>query len=460
MTALPLNQLDEAVEALAHLDAGPVEDVGEKLEAARLKFREWLGDEYDIAALDMMLCTLAAERLPGDPLWLLLISGSGNAKTETVQAAQGSGAIVISTIQSEGALLSGTSTKDRTKGATGGLLRTIGERGVLIIKDFTSIISAHRDSRAMLLAAFREMYDGRWVRNVGSDGGRTLEWAGRIAVIGAVTTVWDRAHDVVAAMGDRFVLIRMDSNQGRAAAGLRAMGNVGKEVQMREELAHAVADVIGHVDTAADFRLTGDEEQTLLEAANLVTLARTGVDYDYRGDVIDAHAPEMPTRFLKQLTQVLRGGLSLGMGREEVLTLAVRCARDSIPPLRLAILLDVAKHPWSAVHEVRRRIDKPRATVDRQLQSLHMLGLLTLDEEEHAARGGGTLWHYSIAPGVRPEVLYQQARPSVPEMSSYGDKGIEDRECPDTDISGTLTKIPAKGPTTALPTRRHERAFL
>lgn len=30
-----------------------------------------------------MLCTIAAERLDGDPLWLLIISGSGNAKTET-----------------------------------------------------------------------------------------------------------------------------------------------------------------------------------------------------------------------------------------------------------------------------------------------------------------------------------------------------------------------------------------
>jgi len=448
MTALALNQFGDAMEALAQLDAGsqssipiagPVEDVAAKLEAARLKFREWLGDEYDIAALDMMLCTLAAERLPGDPLWMLCISGSGNAKTETVQAGQGSGAIVISTIQSEGALLSGTSSKDRTKGATGGLLRTIGERGVLVIKDFTSIISAHRDSRAMLLAAFREIYDGRWVRNVGSDGGRTLEWSGRIAVIGAVTTAWDRAHDVVAAMGDRFVLIRLDSHQGRAAAGLRAMGNVGKEVQMRKELAAAVADVIGHVDTGADFRLTGDEEQTLLEAANLVTLARTGVDYDYRGDVIDAHLPEMPTRFLKQLTQILRGGLSLCMGRAEVLTLAVRCARDSIPPLRLAILLDVAAHPRTGTRDVRRRLNKPRATVERQLQSLHMLGLLTLDEEERGSNGG-TFWYYSIAQGIRPEVLFQQERENVPEMSSYGDKGIENREYPDIDISGTSPK--------------------
>jgi len=36
--------------------------------------------------LDVVMATCAAERLSGDPAWLLVISGSGAAKTETVQA--------------------------------------------------------------------------------------------------------------------------------------------------------------------------------------------------------------------------------------------------------------------------------------------------------------------------------------------------------------------------------------
>lgn len=50
--------------------------------------------------------------------------------------------------------------------------------------------------------------------------------------------------------------------------------------------------------------------------ANLVTLARTAVEHDFKGDVVDSYAPEMPTRYAKQLTQILRGGLSLGIGRD------------------------------------------------------------------------------------------------------------------------------------------------
>src|SRR5262245_7653812 len=97
-------------------------------------FRKWLGNEYEMDAIDAAAATAAAERLDGDPLWLLIVSGPGAAKTETVQALSGCGAHITSTIQSEGALLSATSAKSRSKKATGGLLRKIGERGILVIK--------------------------------------------------------------------------------------------------------------------------------------------------------------------------------------------------------------------------------------------------------------------------------------------------------------------------------------
>lgn len=170
-------------------------------------FQKWLGDEYDLDAASAVIAAAASERLPGDPLWLLIVSGPGGAKTETVQALAGAGAHVTSTIASEGALLSATPRRDRNKKATGGLLRKIGDRGVLVIKDATSILSADRNTRASVLAAIREIYDGRWERNVGTDGGATLTWVGRIVIVGAVTTAWDGAHAVVATMGDRFVLL-------------------------------------------------------------------------------------------------------------------------------------------------------------------------------------------------------------------------------------------------------------
>ena len=100
-------------------------------------FHKWLSKSFDADIVDAVLAAAAAHALGGDPLWLLVISGPGNAKTETVQSLAGASAYVTSTIASEGALLSASPRKGRVKNATGGLLRKIGNDGILVVKDFT-----------------------------------------------------------------------------------------------------------------------------------------------------------------------------------------------------------------------------------------------------------------------------------------------------------------------------------
>ena len=369
------------------------------LDEAHAVFHRWLGADYDTDALDAELAAAAVEKFDdgSDPIWLLIISGPAAAKTETVIALDGAGATITSAITGEAALLSATPKKDRSKTATGGLLRKIGERGVLVIKDVTSILSMNTDTRAKVLAALREVFDGSWFREVGSEGGQTLEWKGRLVVIGAVTTAWDTHHSVVGAMGDRFVLVRIDSNKARMESGRQAIGNTGDEKQMRAELAAAAGGVIAGMNTTP-ITVTKEETETLLKAANLVTLARTAVVTDYRGDVIDAHAPETPNRFAKQLTQIVRGGVAIGLDRKDALRLAIRCARDSMPPLRLAIITHLKDNPVSSTQEIRKGIDKPRLTVDRQLQALHALGVVTCAEVEYSP--SKSRWYYTLAAGI------------------------------------------------------------
>jgi hypothetical protein len=231
-----------------------------ELEEVHEAFRKHFGKSFDLDALDIMLAVAASQKLNGDPVWLLIVSGSGAAKTEMVQTLAGAGAHITSTITSEGALLSGAKKK---KGATGGLLRKIGSEGLLVIKDVTSLLSNNmKDNRGAVMAALREVYDGRWERNVGSEGGMTLTWTGRITTIGAVTTAWDVHHAVVALMGDRFLLVRVDSEDkdARLASGRRAMKNTGSEVEMRKELVAAVGGVLAKLQDG-DIELTKAEER-------------------------------------------------------------------------------------------------------------------------------------------------------------------------------------------------------
>ena len=156
----------------------------------------------------------------------------------------------------------------------------------------------------------------------------------------------------------------------------------------------------------------------------MVALARTGVETDYRGDVINAHEPEMPTRLVKQLTQVFRGAVAINMSRRDALALAIRCARDCVPPLRLEVLLDVAEHPHARVIDIRRRLEKPRATTDRTLQALHIMGLLTCEEIPEIGITGKQVHvrYYSIANGINLSDL------TVPDLSTQGVVGVAKEE--------------------------------
>jgi hypothetical protein len=138
---------------------------------------------------------------------------------------------------------------------------------------------------------------------------------------------------------------------------------------MREELGAAVGGLVLHASTEVG-ELGEEQEAHLVKLADIVTRVRTAVERDFKGEVIDAHAPEMPTRFAKQLTQIVRGGVAIGIPPEKAMGLAVRGARDSISPLRLAILLDVAANPEAQVNHVRERIEKPWSTTKREMEAL------------------------------------------------------------------------------------------
>jgi hypothetical protein len=239
-------------------------------------------------------------------------------------------------------------------------------------------------------------------------------------------------------MGDRFALLRLDSTVGRLASGRQALQNVGSEVQMRAELAEAVGEVLAHIEPERA-ELTDDDVEVLLRVANLVTLARTAVERDSRGEVIDAHAPEAPTRFAKMLGQIVRGSLAVGLAHDDALRLACRIGHDSMPPLRLAVLVDVHTHPLSAVPDVRRRLQKPRNTIDRTLQELHLLGLVHLDETPN---GVGILWRYRVSDDFDTYAL-NLTRPGKVSTCKQGNKregSLKDALL--TDISGTASGSP------------------
>jgi hypothetical protein len=293
--------------------------------------------------------------------------------------------ILESSITGPAALLSGTAKKDRQKDATGGILRKVpADGGVLVLKDFTSIIDMHRDARAEVLAAFREIYDGRWDRSIGADGGRTLTWIGRLGVIAGCTTAIDAAHAVVSTMGTRFLLVRLRDDDDLAGS---AFDHVGDEPTMREALRAAVRGLLDNLPGRPH-----DKEPVraqMVALASHVALARSPVDRDQRGDIRLVMDAEAPTRIVKGLTQLWRAAGCLGLEPASAWEMVLWVGLDSIPKLRRSVLdfLERRATPASTT-EIAEAVEHPTQTTRRTLEDLtaHRVTVRHPGGEGHADR--------------------------------------------------------------------------
>jgi len=165
-------------------------------------YAKWLHDGDTVTTRAVHAAYVANMVLAGDPVWIMLVGGSGTGKTERLAPLAVMPPVVLaSAISGEAALLSATPRRDRAEQATGGLLRRVGDKGVLILKDFTTVLEMDRTDRGKVLAALREIYDGRWDRDVGTDGGQTLTWTGKCGFLAGPARetpcqiCWGHLHD-------------------------------------------------------------------------------------------------------------------------------------------------------------------------------------------------------------------------------------------------------------------------
>ena len=330
-------------------------------------FAKWIRDPDPFPTRAMLAAYVANRKLNG-AVWLMLVGGSGVGKTERlIPLAVMKDVVLESSITGPAALLSATGKKDRSKDATGGLLRKLPDgSGMLLLKDFTSIIDMHRDARAEVLAALREVYDGRWDRSVGAEGGRTLTWEGHLGLVAGCTTAIDSAHSVMSVMGTRFLLIRLHGAQDIAGS---AFDHVGDERSMRDQLRAAVRDLLDHLPGTAYDKT--DVRTPIIALAKYVALARSPVDRDHQGEIRLVLDAEAPTRIVKMLVQFWRASGLLGLPKPDAWSLVRRIGMDSIPKLRRAILDDLAAHVTNrSTTAIAKQVKHPTRTTRRGLEDL------------------------------------------------------------------------------------------
>lgn len=334
-------------------------------------FQRWL-HLPDPAPVYVSCATVAANRVASfDPLWLIIVGAAGSGKTEALSATSRLDGVHVVATLTEASLLSGTPRKDAAADASGGLLREIGESGLIVLKDFGSVLSMNRDARASVLAALREIYDGNWTRLLGTDGGRRLHWEGRVGLLAGATTVLDQSHAVMAQLGERFLIHRLAVDDAEKQ-GKSSLKHHGQERQMRVEFAEAVAGLFAGVDLTSPPPLSDRDVERLVALAELVAHARSPVVRDnYRREIELVPDSEAPGRIVGALARLLTGLRLIGVSEAEAWRVTLKTGLDSMPAARrsaLEFLLAQESDPTTTA--VATWLGLPNPTAHRVLEDL------------------------------------------------------------------------------------------
>ncbi len=361
---------------------------------AEAVYSRWLHDPDPVPTRVVLAAYVANMFLDGDPVWVMLVGGSGIGKTVRIIPLSALPHVVMaSTLTGEAALLSASPKRERAKNATGGVLRQIGERGILVVKDFTSVLSMSRDRRAEVIAALREIYDGRWDRFYGADGGQVLPWAGHCGFIAGCTTAIDSAHSVLDVMGTRFLFVRLPDADASDIGG-SALAQAGQEQQMHAELAQVTAGLMGSLGPPHE--LHEGVRPWLVALAALASRARSPVERDYQGEISLVGDAEAPTRIIKQLGQLWKACGMLGLDEDASWAVVRRAGLDSVPKLRRAVI-DCLGGEGDVLPTtgVARAVRHPARTTLRTLGDLDAHGLVVRHTEVQGARRVIYSWELS-----------------------------------------------------------------
>lgn len=347
--------------------------------------------------------TVAGNCLKGIPVWLILVGPPSDGKTMLLDMLDNIPRVhSIDMIKSLGCLISGSPKKEVKSDATGGILRQLGRRGLLLVKDWTCMMSLNSDAVIEVVGALRRVYDGKFDRPVGSDGARVLKWFGSIGLISGSTSVIDKHHQILSELGERWMYYRsVDDGDNRGYGASKKMSSTPDPKEVMERLRVLVAEFFEDIglywsDDGMDRRVLNEEEANRIFAmAALSSAARSPVGRDYRTrEVISLKETETPTRLNGALGQMYLGMEFIGLEEEHRWRVLGKTAMDSMPGVRLGMIKLMSKGPAVSAKVIRDELGCSPNTVRFAAEDLSLHGIV--EKVERGERMGERAGSYRL----------------------------------------------------------------
>lgn len=347
------------------------------LDDVRETFSRWL---YlpDTNVIDVVMATILANRIrQADPLWVFLVAPPSGTKTEILRTLQQTQNVYYLSSLTPHTFISG---KTQTGKQETSLLMEIKE-GILVIKDFGSILEMRHDDRGEILAQLREIADGKYDKRFGT--GKAVHWEGKLGFLAAATPIIDEYLSVKQVLGERFIVYRIP-HEDKVGLAMRAINNLAKEEEMRKELSDITRRFLSQFGSHIELPDCKDKVKTVIVSlAVVIARARSTVPRERFGDRMIKHVPdpEIPARLSKQL-YLLASGLTLAWAEEEVTEKVYpvlrKMAFDTIPSQRAKVITYLWKtqEEWVRTRTVATAIRYPTTTARYILEDLNVLQIV------------------------------------------------------------------------------------
>lgn len=255
----------------------------------------------DDGIVALLCASVIANRMKLDPVWLMLIAASSGGKSELLNGLMGLKFVYPVSDLTVNSMASGFKGKPGEETS----LLWKANYGILLFKDFTSILSKDKEAKKAIMAQFREIYDGRYDKTTGN--GKNINWRGKIgAIAGATEMVYESLADM-SAMGDRFIMYSM-IQPPRLEVAKRMFQNNTDMTEKRQHIQNCFTAYITYVlenQSPEKVDLGEELQDEIIRVADFGTRARSAVLTDFKTGMVDfVPSPEMPMRVIAQLSNI------------------------------------------------------------------------------------------------------------------------------------------------------------
>ena len=359
------------------------------LDDVRTVFKRWLFLE-STDAISVMLATVVSQQIDGEPIWMFLVGPPGSAKTETLNSLSLVPSAYMTSTLTPHSLISGANWKD---GGDPSLIPRLDGK-VMVIKDFTSILSLRDTEKDEIFGILRDAFDGKCGKEFGN--GVVRKYESRFTILAAVTPSIYSLSSQHTALGERFLKFGVGDNLVHAHEEdiiQRAIQNINVETTMRAEMADVVLAFLerrigmAHISSGSLPTISPQIQSSVIHLARFGARMRGIVTRDtYRNDIVTSRpSAEVGSRLGKQLAKLCQS-LALVHGRRTVTDDEYRLVKkvmlDTIPQRTEDILRQMLKHcptekETMTLQEMSVASKYPTATVSRILQDLNVLEIVT-----------------------------------------------------------------------------------